>query len=151
MIIFVWLVNLFASLILNSYSFQLFPLGVNLTVDLVAIQRSFTKIICNEASQRSSATARPPGEAERDKILLPRAKVGDIYAVIFIWKILEGTVSNFSIESFTNTRTGRHCTVSMIPAMPSRFRASYCNSLSFRSSHLFNILPKSLRVLHKVV
>ncbi len=55
---------------------------------------------------------------------------------------------NFGIETYVNARTGRHCKVPKVPPTPSRARTEYCNSLGFRGTQLFNILPKYLRDLH---
>ncbi|WP_347046854.1 hypothetical protein, partial [Escherichia coli] len=70
------------------------------------------------------------------------------YAVIYVWKILEGLVPNFGIASYTNPRTGRHCTVPTVPTIQSKAGYIYCNSLGFKGPQLFNSLLKDLRDLH---
>lgn len=85
------------------------------------------------------------GEAERAKTLLPEVKVREICSNIY----LEGFIPNFDTNSYRNARTGHHCTVPKIQTMPLCFRTSNCN-LGFKCSQLFNILPRSLRDLHKV-
>lgn len=137
---------LWKTLVLSHFDYcsQLWsPTSVKLISELEAIQRSYTKKI---------ASMQHISYWERLKRLrlysLERRR--ERYAIIYIWKILEGIVPNFGIESYTNKRTGRHCIVPRTPNLPSRCRTRYCNSLGFRGPQLFNILPKDLRDLHAV-
>ncbi|CAI9722670.1 Hypothetical predicted protein [Octopus vulgaris] len=72
------------------------------------------------------------------------------YALIHIWKILEELVPDFSIEYYTNARTGHYCIVPKVPSTPSKFRTRFCNSFRFKGAQLFSALPQKLRNLHKV-
>lgn len=72
------------------------------------------------------------------------------YMVIYIWKILEGLVPNYSnnkekggISGYKNDRLGRKCTVPIVKKGPySKARSA---SLSVHGPRLFNALPRYLR------
>ena len=67
------------------------------------------------------------------------------YCIIYVWKVLEGLVSNFS-HPFTATlsdRRGRSCTISNVNV--GRKGTHACNSFKWRSIRMFNDLPKYLR------
>ena len=67
------------------------------------------------------------------------------YCIIYLWKILEGLVPNFSdpiVCSFSDRR-GRSCTVSHVN--PGRQGTLAFNSFRWRSVRIFNRLPIHIR------
>ena len=75
------------------------------------------------------------------------------YMIIYVWKILEKLVPNFShlqnglevggIKSYENNRLGRKCIVPTIKK--SSFQQARCASLTVLGPRLFNCLPKHIR------
>ena len=75
------------------------------------------------------------------------------YVIIYVWKILEKLVPNFShlqneveiggIKSYENNRLGRKCIVPIIKR--SSFQQVRCASLTVLGPRLFNCLPKHIR------
>ena len=68
------------------------------------------------------------------------------YVCIYTWKVLEGLVPNFGIESSWNQRRGRCCT---IPSVKRSASAQVQNirfgSMGINGPRLFNCLPAHLR------
>ena len=68
------------------------------------------------------------------------------YICIYVWKILEGLVPNFGIQSVHNIRRGRHCTVPAIKGTaPQRLQTIRFNSMGVLGPRLFNHLPVHIR------
>ena len=65
----------------------------------------------------------------------------EIYLIIYIWKILEKLVPDFS--SYVSTRRGRLCTVNHVPV--GRLGSLMCNSFRWKATKLFNCLPNYIR------
>ena len=67
------------------------------------------------------------------------------YLIIYIWKILENIVPNFSdpIGHYISERRGRYCITSHIEL--GRLGSLQFNSFRFKASRLFNYLPKFIR------
>ena len=75
------------------------------------------------------------------------------YIIMYVWKILEKQVPNFShlqngceiggIKSYFNNRLGRKCIVPMVKRGP--FQQIRCASLTVMGPRLFNCLPKEIR------
>ena len=67
------------------------------------------------------------------------------YAIINVWKIIEQHAPNLSATPITHTindRTGRRCTIPLIPAnAPAKLRAIRDASFAIRGPMLFNSLP----------
>ncbi|GAB1600040.1 hypothetical protein Ahia01_000281500, partial [Argonauta hians] len=135
------MMTLWKSFILSrlDYCSQLWsPYNVKEITELEAAQRNFTRRI--DSMQHATYW-------DRLKMLklysLERRR--ERYAIICVWKILEGLVPNFGISFYTNNRTGRHCQIPKLPTSSSRQRSRYCNSLGFKGPQLFNMLPRELR------
>ena len=135
------MMTLWKSFILSrlDYCSQLWsPYNVREITELEAAQRNFTRKI--DSMQHTTYW-------DRLKMLklysLERRR--ERYAIIYVWKILEGLVPNFGISWYTNNRTGRHCQIPKLPTSSSRHRTRYCNSLGFKGPQLFNMLPRELR------
>ena len=127
-----------------DYCSQLWsPHSVGLIAELEAVQRCFTRKI---ASMKQLSY----WDRLRELRLYSLERRRDRYAVIYVWKILEGIAPNFGIESYINPRTGRHCKVPKVPTFSSKARTIYCSSLGFRGPQLFNSLPRELRDLQGV-
>ena len=140
------MLTLWRSFVLShlDYCSQLWsPHSVGLIAELEAVQRCFTRRI-------ESMEGLSYWERLKELRLYSLERRRDRYAVIYIWKILEGLVPNFGITSYNNPRTGRHCTVPKVPTASSKVRTIYSNSLGFKGPQLFNSLPKDLRNLHGV-
>lgn len=96
-----------------------------------AIQRSYTKFVSIQHVsywERLKQLRLHSQERKREKC-----------AVSYIWKILEGLVPYFGIESYTNSRMWCYCIVPKILTLPSGYRTRYCNSLAVKSPQVFNI------------
>ena len=67
------------------------------------------------------------------------------YCIIYVWKVLEGFVRNFShpIIATLSDRRGRSCTISNVNE--GRKGTLAFNSFRWRSIRMFNGLPKYLR------
>ena len=67
------------------------------------------------------------------------------YCIIYVWKVLEGFVANFShpITATLSERRGRSCTISNVNV--GRKGTPAFNSFRWRSIRMFNSLPKYLR------
>ena len=127
-----------------DYCSQLWsPQSVKLTADLEVIQRHYTKRI-------HSVSHLGYWERLKELRLLSLERRRERYTVLYVWKILEGLVPNFGIDSCSSPRTGRRCIVPKIPSSSSRMRTQYCNSLGFRGPQLFNALPQRIRDLRGV-
>ena len=74
----------------------------------------------------------------------------DRYAVIYIWKIIQGLVPNLlgkdKIESHNNLRLGRFCNIPSINRKsPMYVQSLRENSLCIRGAKVFNTVPRYLR------
>ena len=70
------------------------------------------------------------------------------YCIIYVWKIFEGFVPNFSnpIDFFSySDRNGRYCIVSHVHI--GRLGTLAFNSFRWRAIHLFNAMPKHIRCI----
>ena len=73
------------------------------------------------------------------------------YRIIYIWKILEDMVPNFTVEksqvkTTTSTRSGRLCVIPSISRTAStRVNSLREGSLCINGAQLFNLLPKRIR------
>jgi len=74
------------------------------------------------------------------------------YKIIYIWKILEGIVMNFTnpILSKINPRTGRMVQFPSLHKKRGHLQTVQYNSFAFRAGRLFNSLPINIRNLMKV-
>ena len=73
--------------------------------------------------------------------------MGDIYGIIYMWKIVEGLVPNLSdpITSSFSDRRGRTCIVCHSGA--DRLGTLKCNSFRWRSIRRFNRLQNGIRIM----
>ena len=68
------------------------------------------------------------------------------YICIYVWKILEGLVPNFGLQSTVNNRRGRYCIVPTTRRVVSqRLKTIRFNSLGVFGPRLFNHLPSHIR------
>jgi ribonuclease P/MRP protein subunit RPP40 len=78
------------------------------------------------------------------------------YRIIYVWKMLENMVPNFTTEqsrirSYASPRHGRRCVVPPVSsALTSRVGSLREGSLSIHGSRLFNILPQHIRNMTNV-
>ena len=68
------------------------------------------------------------------------------YCIIYIWKILENLVPNPNgqVNSTTNTRLGRFCSVPK-PLNTRKWQKEFEASLPVQGARLFNAMPKQIR------
>ena len=66
------------------------------------------------------------------------------YAIIYVWKILEGFVPNCGIETITNERLGRFCKLPPLKKCPTKVSKLRENSFQIKGPQLFNSLPKEI-------
>ena len=68
------------------------------------------------------------------------------YIIIYVWKIIEGLVPNFGINTSVNLRTGRFCVVPHVRSSTHRrVQSLRFASLSVNGPRLFNSMPKNVR------
>ena len=68
------------------------------------------------------------------------------YQIIFIWKVLQGHVQGYPIQSWQSPRRGRLVQVSPYHQQSAAaVRRAREASLSVRGAHLFNLIPRELR------
>ena len=68
------------------------------------------------------------------------------YICIYVWKILEGIVPNFGIESMHNKRKGRYCKVPLLsPSAPGKIRTIRFGSMGINGPRVFYTLPTNIR------
>ena len=68
------------------------------------------------------------------------------YRIIFVWKVLQGFVHGYSLNSLQNPRRGRLVAVADYPSQaPSSVKRAREASLSVQGARLFNIIPRHLR------
>lgn len=90
-------------------------------------------------------------ETERATTLLLRMKAGEECSDICMYgRCWRGLAANFGFESYTRPQNELHCTVPKFPAVSSRARVMYWNSLGFKCLQLFNSLSNYLRDFHGV-
>ena len=105
---------------------------------LESVQRSFTKHIFGmqdfDYKTRLSRLGLYSLQRRRER-----------YLIIYIWKILEKLVPDFSppITSYVSTRRGRLCNVNHVPV--GRLGSLMYNSFRWKATRLFNCLPNYIR------
>ena len=68
------------------------------------------------------------------------------YAIIYIWKALEGLVPNFGVTTVDNSRHGRSCRVPHIKtSAPCKIQTLRFASLTVNGPRLFNSMPNHIR------
>ena len=68
------------------------------------------------------------------------------YQIIFIWKVLQGLVKGYNINTMQSPRRGRLVEVSPYQSQaPAAVRRARESSLSVKGSRLFNLIPRDLR------
>ena len=68
------------------------------------------------------------------------------YICIYVWKVLEGLVPNFGLQSNHNIRRGRSCIMpAIVRAGFQRYQTIRSNSMGIMGSRLFNHLPSTIR------
>ena len=68
------------------------------------------------------------------------------FRILFIWKVLQGYVSGYSIPTSQNPRRGRLVEVAKYPSTaPAAVRRARESSLSVHGAQVFNLLPRDLR------
>ena len=68
------------------------------------------------------------------------------YTCIYVWKILEGLLPNFGLQSTLSIRRGRSCVVPAVRRVASqKFQTIRFNSMGVLGPRLFNHLPSSIR------
>ena len=68
------------------------------------------------------------------------------YVCIYVWKILEGIVPNFGIETMYNRRRGRYCKVPLVSSTaPGKIRTIRFGSMGINGPRVFNSLPTNIR------
>ena len=111
---------------------------------LEKIQRSFTKHITRlhglEYSKRLVSLKLYSLQRRRER-----------YCIIYVWKIIEGLVPNFSkpIVCSYSERRGRSCIVSHVHL--GRLGSLAYNSFRWRAIRLFNAMPKYIRLFPLVL
>ena len=134
--------TLFNALILSrlDYCSQLWsPHLIRHIIQIEKVQRSFTKCItgmrdCSSYSDRLSLLRLYSLQRRRER-----------YCIIYVWKIIEDLVPNFSkpIVCTQSERRGRYCVVSHVNIGRSGTLAY--NSFRWRAIRLFNTMPKFIR------
>ena len=137
------MMTLFKSLVLPilDYGFQLWSPHLVKHIDqLEKIQRSFTKHITGmqslEYSERLVSLKLYSLQRRRER-----------YCIIYVWKIIEGLVPNFSkpIVCSNSERRGRSCIISHVNF--GRLGSLAYNSFRWRAIRLFNAMPKYIRCI----
>ena len=112
-------------------------------------------IIALEAPQRTF-TSRISGVQDLNLNYWERLKYFNLYSVqrrreryiiIYVWKILEGTVPNTGLQVNHHPRRGRLCYVRTTQGNTQRMRTLVHNSFTYNGTRLFNCLPRELRDL----
>ena len=68
------------------------------------------------------------------------------YICIYVWKVLEGLVPNFGLQSSHNIRRGRSCTMpAIVRGGSQRYQTIRANSMGIMGPRLFNHLPSTIR------
>ena len=128
-----------------EYCCQLWsPLRLGKIRRLESIQRSYTSRILNIGHlsywQRLKHLGLHSLERRRER-----------YQVIYVYKVINGTVPNFSSQKFSiktmySERRGRTCIVpGLNSAAPARLKTLIDNSFAVRGVKLFNAMPRRLR------
>ena len=137
------MLTLFKSLVLPrlDYGSQLWSPHLVKHIDqLEKIQRSFTKHITGmqslEYSERLVSLKLYSLQRRRER-----------YCIIYVWKIIEGLVPNFSkpIVCSYSERRGRSCIISHVNL--GRLGSLAYNSFRWRAIRLFNAMPKYIRCI----
>ena len=135
------MLTLFKAIVLSrlDYASQLWSLSKIYQINLIEkVQRSFTKHITgmHDLSYNERLKALKPYSLQRRR---------ERYCIIYVWKVLEGLVPNFShpIIATLSDRRGRSCTISN--GNVGRKGTLAFNSFRWRSIRMFNGLPKYLR------
>ena len=137
------MMTLFKSLVLPrlDHGSQLWSTLLVKHIDqLEKIQRFFTKHItrmqCLEYSERLVSLKLYSLQGRRER-----------YCIIYVWKIIEGLVPNFSkpIVSSYSERRGGSCIISHVNL--GRLVSLVYNSFSWRAMRLFNVMPKYIRCI----
>ena len=136
------MMTLFESLVLYrlDYVSQLWSTHFVKHIDqLDIIQRSFTKHITEMQSLEYS-------ELLVSLRLYSLQRRRECYCIIYVWKITEGLVPNFSkpIVCCYSERIGRSCIVSHVLIG----RLGHYNSFRWRAINLFNAMPKYIRCIY---
>ena len=139
------MLTLYKSLILSrlDYASQLWsPYKLKHVYLIENIQRYFTKQITGmrDLSYHARLKQLRLSSVQRRR---------DRYSIIYIWKIIEGLVPNFSEPitcSFSNRR-GRSCIVSHVKV--GHIGTIAFQSFRWRSIRIFNLLPKNVRNITK--
>lgn len=118
------------------------PSSPGLISRLESVQRSFTRKLDQFNGQNR------PNYWERLSRLnmysLERRR--ERYAVLYIWKILQGISPNPGIQQQVNPRTGTHLRLPAIAmTSPCWVKTLRRNSFVYKGSRVFNSLPKHLR------
>ena len=135
------ILTLFKSIVLSrlDYGSQLWsPFLIKHLTLLEKIQRSVTKHI-------TGMNDMPYHERLKSLGLYSLQRIRKRYCIIYIWKIIEGLVPNFSnpITSKFSGRRGRSCVISHVNV--GRVGTLAYNSFRWRSIRLFNSLQMHLR------
>ena len=111
---------------------------------LEKIQRSFTKHITGMQSLEYSE------QLVSLKLYSPQRR-RERYCIIYVWKIIEGLVPNFSkpIVCSYSERRGRSCIISHVNL--GRLGSLAYNSFRWRAISLFNAMPKYIRCISSVM
>ena len=123
-----------------EYCCQLWnPSTLGLIQKLESIQYSYFSKIAGlqhmDYWQQLSALKMPSLQRRRER-----------YVCIYVWKILEGLVPNFGLQSSYSSRRGRSCVVPTVSRMAShKVQTIRYNSMGVLGPRLFNHLPKSVR------
>ena len=137
------MLTLFKSLVLPrlDYGSQLWSPHLVKHIDqLEKIQRSFSKHITGmqslEYSERLVSLKLYSLQRRRER-----------YCIIYVWKIIEGLVPNFSkpIVCSYSERRGRSCIISHVNL--GRLGSIAYNSLRWRAIRLFNAMPKYIKCI----
>ena len=68
------------------------------------------------------------------------------YRIIFIWKVLQGYVQGYNLDTIQSPRRGRLVDIPPYhPAAPASVRRAREASLAVQGARLFNLLPRGLR------
>jgi hypothetical protein len=137
------MLTLFKSLVLSRLDngSQLWsPHKIGLINQIEKVQRSFTKHIIGLYDL-------PYHERLKCLRLYSLQRRRERYCIIYVWKIIEGLVPNFTtpINCTHSNRRGRSCAVSHVNV--GRHGTLAYNSFRWRSIRLFNKLPTQLRSL----
>ena len=136
------LVTLWKSLVapVLEYCCQLWnPSTIGLIQSLEAVQHSFFSKIAGFRSldywEQLSTLRMPSLQMRRER-----------YLTIYVWKILEGLVPNFGLESTHRARRGRSCLVPTVGRAASHVvQTIRHNSMAVLGPRLFNHLPRNVR------